>query len=98
LSGSSSSSSSSSSSGGGGSSGGGSSPTGGLLYSGGQDGCVRGWDVRQAQAVVNLKLHCSDSGVGALVDIVPCGASGATLVTAGADNRICVVDVRKWSR
>jgi len=100
-------------------SGGEASPTGGLLYSGGQDGCVRGWDPRQEQAVVNLKLHTHTSksasgqsapsgqasggggggaGVGALVDIVPCGVMGELLVTAAADNRICVVDVRNWSR
>jgi WD40 repeat protein len=80
-------------SGGGGGGGGGEAS---LYVSGGQDGCVRLYDLRQEQCVANLKLHTSKKGTGALVEVLP--GRGGVIVTAAADNRICVLDMRTVTR
>lgn len=66
-----------------------------LAVTGAQDGHVRVWDVRARRQVANLPAHTSAGGSGAVTDMsVPdvAEAGGSYLVTAGADQRICVLD------
>uniref|UniRef100_A0A7S0N463 Guanine nucleotide-binding protein subunit beta-like protein n=1 Tax=Pyramimonas obovata TaxID=1411642 RepID=A0A7S0N463_9CHLO len=64
-----------------------------LLMSGGQDGQLRVWDHRQKRKTAEQPLHCSTGGSGAIgqIEYVP---QTRTVVTAGADKRINVVDIR----
>lgn len=65
-----------------------------MFVSGGQNGCVRVHDSRQEQAVANLKLHASaERGTGAVAAILG-ASSGNVLVSAAADDRICVTETR----
>jgi WD40 repeat protein len=65
-----------------------------VFVSGGQNGCVRVHDSRQEQAVANLKLHASaERGTGAVAAILG-ASSGNVLVSAAADDRICVTETR----
>ena len=69
-----------------------------LFVTGAQDGTVRLWDCRAAASVASLGLHTSQAGSGAVGDIEPlrsASGGGHLFVTAGADKRLCVVDLRK---
>lgn len=82
--------------GGGGSSGGGGGGDA-VLLSGGQDGCVRAWDLRAPGqgAVMGSQVHASPKGTGAVGSIVQAfTSSGSRIVTAGADGQLAVLDPR----
>lgn len=61
------------------------------LLSGGQDGVVRLWDVRQARSACETQVH-----TGAVNDIVAhrLPSSQALVVTSGADKRVLALDPR----
>jgi F-box/WD-40 domain protein 7 len=78
-----------------------------ILFSGAQDGHFRGWDLRARSPLVNVELHASAAGAGALGSIavahVPTATPGSSwgggtetlVVTAGADRTLCVLDPRR---
>ncbi len=65
----------------------------GLVFSGGQDGCLQVRDPRFEACLFKKFHHRSDGGAGA-VGAIRFAASGL-VVTMGADKRICVSDPRK---
>ena len=71
--------------------GGGGGDRGGLVLTGGQDGTVRVWDLRQAKCAHNLPCHPGGAVNG--IEYSPGGGgSGSFLATAGADSVIKVWD------
>jgi len=69
-----------------------------LLLSGGQDGCVRAWDVRSrasSSCAAECRVHASSKGKGAVSGIVAAGER--TVVSAGADGALAVLDLRGGS-
>eukprot|EP00899_Mesostigma_viride_P014111 jgi/Mesvir1/22700/Mv14117-RA.1 len=73
--------------------GGASSP---LLLTGGQDACLRAWDMRSARVVCEApQLHATPKGKGAIGDLCTVDASGNTLVVStGADKAVKITDPR----
>lgn len=71
-----------------------------LYYSGGQDGMVQGWDMRQKDAIVSLALHLDPRKhtKGAVGFIRAPVEDPTKLLTAGADGLIHVVDKRQAFR
>jgi len=71
------------------------------FYSGGQDGCLRVWDIRSKEVAWNLQLHVSTSEKGKPNG---CGAVSFIqekdnfIITAGADGRVNIVDKRQHFR
>ena len=64
-----------------------------LLASGGQDGVVRFWDDRQSLPVACVDAHRTMTNRGAVSEIAQC-VLGKRVVTAGADGRVAVHDLR----
>lgn len=62
-----------------------------LIVTGGQDGCVRIWDEREAKSVCTIACHASANGTGAICEL---GKSGNAIVSAGADTNLNIIDIR----
>ena len=65
----------------------------GLVLSGGQDGCVRGWDPRVPGCVFESFLHRNAGGAGAGGEIR--STQAGMVVSMGADKKISVSDPRQ---
>ena len=66
--------------------------SGGTLLSGGQDGIVRLWDLRQARSACETRVH-----TGAVNDLLAHrlpGSSAPLVISAGADHRLTALDPR----
>jgi WD40 repeat protein len=69
---------------------------GNLFATGAQDGHVRVWDLRARKAVANTPVHTTQEGAGAVGDLGVCTATSPfDVVSAGADQAVCVLDSRK---
>jgi len=69
-----------------------------VFATGAQDGHVRVWDLRGKRALANELVHVRPEGVGAVNGLVLTpggGGAGCSLVSAGADAAVCVLDPRK---
>jgi WD40 repeat protein len=69
----------------------------GLLFSGGQDGCLRGWDCRVSHQspAAEVVAHVSAGGHGAVSSILPAEQGGHLVVTAGADGWVKAFEGRQ---
>ncbi|GBG65012.1 hypothetical protein CBR_g48759 [Chara braunii] len=66
-----------------------------VFISGGQDGMLRVWDIREKLCVNEVPIHRTPTGTGAISCMaVSKTAAGPLLVTAGADRKVKVLEPR----
>lgn len=73
-------------------------PLSSMLFSGGQDGCLRLWDCRARCPAAQVQAHSKPSGkgaVGSIRPLLPGADTGGLVVTAGADGRVRAFDTQR---
>jgi F-box/WD-40 domain protein 7 len=71
----------------------------GCFVSGGQDGFLKLWDLREPRTTQKIAAHTSRAQTGAVGQIIVCSEGGAEqLISFGADKAICVHDSRMSHR